>query len=65
MARELYPDAGGATRNRQAIVPAQAVINFAAEAELCPPIRVKRFKAASKIKTPVTMEWLEPFIDHA
>ena len=35
----LYPNAGPATRNRQAIVPTQAVINHAAEHELCPRSR--------------------------
>jgi hypothetical protein len=47
----LYPKASGATRNRQAIVPMQAIINHAAEAELCPRIRVEwvhAFMANSK-----------------
>src|SRR5882724_7035703 len=44
MAIELYPNGTGATRNRQGICPAQAVINFAAESELCSPIKIKRFK---------------------
>lgn len=65
MAIDLYPDCGAASRNRQGIVPAQAVINFAAEAELCSPIKVKRFKEDTKVKTPVTLEWLEVFIERA
>jgi integrase len=65
MAIELFPNGKGATRNRQGICPAQAVINFAAESELCSPIRVKRFKVEGKIKEPVTMEWLEPFMANA
>jgi hypothetical protein len=36
MARELYPEATGASLNRMAIVPAQAVINHAAKSKLCP-----------------------------
>ena len=58
----LYPTAGNATRNRQAIVPTQAVINHAAEHELCPHIRVKRFKVIRKAKTPATWEWIQAFM---
>jgi integrase len=61
----LYPAAGNATRNRQAIVPAQAVINHAAEHELCPPIRVKRFQVEKKAKEPATWEWVQAFMAHA
>jgi hypothetical protein len=32
-ALKLYPNAKGATHNRQVIVPTQAIINFAAELE--------------------------------
>jgi integrase len=65
MAIKLYPNGTGATRNRQGIGPTQAVINFAAESDLCSPIRVKRFKVTSKVKEPVTLEWLEPFMANA
>lgn len=61
----LYPNAGPATRNRQAIVPAQAIINHAAELEWCPPIRVRRFPVATKTKEPVTVEWVEAFAANA
>jgi integrase len=64
MAMTLYPNCSGASRNRQAIVPAQAVINFAAESELCPPIKVKRFKVVSKIKEPATLEWVKAMQEH-
>lgn len=60
-ALKIYPDAKGATHNRQVIVPTQAIINFAAELEWCPPIRVKRFKTLTKTKTPVTSEWISAF----
>jgi hypothetical protein len=57
----LYPKAGTATRNRQVIVPTQAIINHAAEAELCPPIRVKRFKVESlQRKNGCGPSWLTP-----
>lgn len=55
---DLYPKAGPATRNRHAIVPTQAIINHAAEMELCPPIRVKRFQVAAKAKVPVDLDWI-------
>lgn len=62
---DIYPDAGGATHNRQVITPTQAVINHCAELELCAPIRVRRFKFEKKIKKPVMLEWLETFCAHA
>src|SRR6516225_578570 len=58
----LYPNAGPATRNRQVIVPTQAIINHAAEAELCPYIKVKRFKIDRKEKVPVTWGWVQAFM---
>lgn len=58
----LYPNAGPATRNRQAIVPTQAVINHAAEHELCQHIRVARFEVAKKAKEPATWEWVQAFM---
>lgn len=58
---EIYPNASAATRNRQAIVPAQAIINHAAELELCATIRVKRFKTEKKVRKPVTLQWVQRF----
>jgi integrase len=65
MAMSLYPKATMATRNRQAIVPCQAIINLAADSELCPYIKVKRFKTEKKVKEPFTREWVETFRAHA
>jgi integrase len=65
MAIDLFPGCTAATRNRQGIVPAQAVINHCADLEHCPPIRVKRFREEKKIKRPVTLPWLETFLAHA
>ena len=62
---DIYPDAGWATRNRQVITPTQAVINHCAELELCPSVRIKRFKFEKKIKKPVTLEWLDRFCAYA
>lgn len=64
-ALKLYPNAKGATHNRQVIVPTQAIINFAAELEWCAPIKVKRFKVATKTKTPATRAWIAAFADQA
>lgn len=61
----LYPTAGPATRNRQVIVPTQAIINHAAEHEYCPHIRVKRFPSKKKVKSPATWEWVQAFMAHA
>jgi integrase len=65
MAMVLYPGATNATRNRQGIIPCQAIINHAAESELCFYIRVKRFKTEKKIKPPFTLEWLDKFCECA
>jgi integrase len=62
MAIELFPNCSGASRNRLAIVPAQAIINHAAELQLCPPIRIKRFDEETKEKIPATLEWVRAFM---
>jgi len=58
---EIYTTAKNSTRNRQVIVPMLAVINHCAELNLCPPLRMKRFKVDTKIKKPVTLEWINAF----
>ncbi len=60
-ALKLYPAASGATHNRQVIVPTQAIINHAAEMDWCAPIKVSRFKVATKTKVPATREWVAAF----
>jgi len=57
----MYPSAKNSTRNRQVLVPVLAVINHCAELNLCPPMRMKRFKVDTKIKKPVTLEWINDF----
>lgn len=64
-ALKLYPHASGATRNRQVIVPTQAIINHAASLELCQPIRVERFPVIKRDKEPATWEWIEKFMQHS
>ncbi|MGE0677918.1 tyrosine-type recombinase/integrase [Pseudolabrys sp.] len=58
----LYPNAGPSTRNRQVIVPTQAVINHAATHGLCQYIRVQRFDSPRKAKEPATWEWVRAFM---
>lgn len=62
---KLYPNASGATRNRHVIVPTAAIINHAADAELCARIRVKRFPVTTKTKKPATLAWVDAFCAHA
>ena len=61
MAMELYGHCSGASRNRLAIIPTQAIINHAAESKLCQRIRVKRFKTETKEKPYATLAWVQAF----
>lgn len=61
-ANALYPGTSGATRNRQVIVPTQAIINYAAKLGQCSHIRVERFKVIKKEKQPATWEWVQAFM---
>lgn len=65
MAIQLYPNYTPLSRNRAAIGPAQAIINYAADLELCQSVKVKRFKGKSEKKEPATAEWVEAFQKHA
>lgn len=46
-ANSLYPDAQPGTKNRNVLVPASAILHYAAESNLCPYIRVRKFKEAA------------------
>src|SRR6185503_5907711 len=59
MAMELWGDCAGVTRNRLAIVPARAIINYAAASKLCQPIRVELFKVETAEKDYATLEWVQ------
>ena len=61
----LYPNAKGSTRNRHIIVPTQAIINHAAELELCRPLKVTRFQSETKKKKPITWRWVQSFMAHS
>jgi integrase len=43
------------------ITPTLAVINHCAELQLCQPLRMKRLKIDTKVKKPVTLEWINAF----
>jgi len=58
---DVYPSAKNSTRNTQVITPTLAVINHCAELQLCQPLRMKRLKIDTKIKKPVTLEWINAF----
>src|SRR3990167_1546700 len=61
----IYPAVEGATRNRNVIVPTQAIINFAAELGLCARIRVERFPVLARERKYATRDWIETFMAHA
>jgi integrase len=65
MAMKLYGHCSGASRNRLAIIPTQAIINHCAESKLCQRIRVKRFKTNTKEKPPATLAWVKAFMAEA
>lgn len=59
---ERYPSGAAATRNRQFIVPTQAIINHCADMELCPPIRVRRFTVVKQVRPYTDLEWVQQFV---
>lgn len=61
-ARSIYPKGSAATRNRQAIVPARAIINHAASLNWCKPIRVQRFKEKQPERVAVDRDWIDAFM---
>lgn len=60
-AQELYPKASPATRNRQVITPARAIINCAADSGHCSHIRVKRFPETVRKRKAGDGTWLKKF----
>ncbi len=61
----LYPEAGPATRNRQVIVPTQAVINHAHALYGLPSVKVERFKVDKKEMKYADEAWVKAFAKHA
>ena len=63
MATALYPTQSNATRNRQALTPARAVINHGYERGWCALIRIKKLKEdPPKRKNPASPVWMHSFI---
>jgi len=63
MANTIYPGRAPATKNRQAIVPARAVIMYAHHLGWCGAISVEQFKVGKSRKhTPVDRPWLDKFM---
>lgn len=63
MAKKLYPKGAPSTRNRQAIIPARAVIRYAHDLGWCAPITVKMFDVPKSTKhKPVDRDWLDKFL---
>lgn len=63
MANTLYPGRSPATKNRQAIAPARAVIMYAHNLGWCSAIRVEQFKVPKSRKhKPVDDTWLKKFM---
>ncbi|WP_377298382.1 tyrosine-type recombinase/integrase [Rhizobium sp. SGZ-381] len=66
MAEAVYPAHSNATRNRQAITPARAVLMHGYERGWCPLIRVKRFRAERPNRPkPASPVWLHTFARQA
>lgn len=65
LARELYPNAGPATHNRQVITPVQAIINHSAKRGLCSPVRFERLRVVKRPPRVASEAWLDAFMVHA
>lgn len=67
MALELFPEDthGGATRNRQAVTPARAVVNHGYDRGWCNLIRIKKFKedpVDKRKREPASLIWMYLFL---
>lgn len=60
-AKKLYPKAANATLNRQVVTPMRAIINHAADAGHCDPVKVTRFKEERTSRPAGSKEWLDAF----
>lgn len=63
-ARRAYPNAKPATLNRQGIVPARAVLNYAHTQGWCGAVRVKSFDVPVTRKVAVTQAYLDALRPH-
>ena len=65
VANKLYPDGQGSTKNRQVIVPFNAVLNYACDRGLARPMKIKRFAETKPIRRAADRQWLDAFIQAA
>lgn len=66
MAETIYPTQSAATRNRQALTPARAVMLHAYERGWCPPIRIRAFRQdRPRQRRPASPLWLHLFCRQA
>ena len=65
VATELFPKAQPPTRNKEVMTPAAAVLHYAAENDLCPYIRVRKFKEKRPEARARTKEEAEVLIANA
>lgn len=54
-ARELYPDCAPSTIDRQLVTPVSAIVNMAAEDDLCPPRKFRK-----RAKDNARIRWITP-----
>jgi len=63
-ALDLYPNASPATRNRQAVTPARAVLYFAHEMGWRMIARIRIFRAPrTRVVVPASRRWMERFVE--
>lgn len=66
MAEILYPTAAAATRNRQAVTPARAVLLHAYDRGWCDPLRIRSFRQERPVRqVPASPLWLHVFCRQA
>lgn len=65
MANDLYPDAAPETKNRQALAIASGILHYAAENNMCPYIRVKKFKTKTPESRSLTKDQAQVIIASA
>lgn len=63
-AKKAFPDQSNATVNRQGIVPARSVINYAHSQGWCAPIKVSKFEEAKVKKVAVDADYLTALKPH-
>jgi integrase len=61
LACKLYPHGAPSTRNRQAISPFLAVLNFACDRGKARPIKIKRFNETKVNRIAVDRRWIDMF----